>query len=291
VLVDLVQTITRDGVRLDGSFQEPTLSVGPGLPDAVCFVHGTGGNFYTSTLFDHLAGRFLQQGVAVLRVNTRGHDLISNATNARGGIRLGAAYEVLDDCRQDLAAWLEWLGQRGCKRLALLGHSSGAIKCLYALAHDPDLPVVCAIALSPPRLSYSWFCAGPQRQVFLDTFQRAEQLVAQEQPAALLEAPVPLPMAITAAGYLEKYGPDERYNFLRFVAGVACPTLLTLGSIEAEKHTAFQGTAEALQKLFPRPKRLTVATIPGGDHMYTDVRGELSEVVEQWLQSRGGGQG
>src|ERR1043165_4881223 len=108
MLIDLVQTTTRDGVRLDGSLQTPTASRHHGWPlDGVCMVHGTGGNFYGSTLFDALAEQSLQQGCAVLRVNTRGHDGISNAVTLKGGRRLGAAYEVVADCCHDLAAWIE----------------------------------------------------------------------------------------------------------------------------------------------------------------------------------------
>jgi len=36
--------------------------------------------------------------------------------------------------------------------------------------------------------------------------------VREGHPAALLDVKLPLPFAITAAGYAEKYGPDERYN-------------------------------------------------------------------------------
>src|SRR5262245_32944161 len=97
MLVDLVQVWTRDGLRLAGAFQ--AASAAPALPvDALCFVHGTGGNFYSSTLFDALAERVLALGCTVLRVNTRGHDLMSNAALAQGGRRQGAAYEVVDDC-------------------------------------------------------------------------------------------------------------------------------------------------------------------------------------------------
>jgi alpha/beta superfamily hydrolase len=284
LLVDLVQTTARDGIRLDGIFQEGAGPAAVALPDAVCFVHGTGGNFYSSSLVDFLAEHWRALGCHISRINTRGHDLMSNASTARGGLRLGAAYEALDDCRHDLAAWLDWLTQRGCRRIALVGHSSGAVKCLYALAHEPDLPAACVIALSPPRLSYSWFCSGPQKDVFLETILRAEELVAHGQPAALLEVSVPLPMAITAAGYLEKYAVEERYNFLRFIASVPCPQLLTLGSIEAEKNMAFQGTTQALQELFPKPRQLTVATIAGGDHFYTNVRPELATTIEAWLR-------
>src|SRR5437870_1930615 len=140
MLVDLVQTTTRDGMRLDGMLQMPSnASAWP--VDGLCFVHGTGGNFYGSTLFDALAERCLQRGCAVLRVNTRGHDGISTAVTAKGGRRLGAAYEIVDDCRHDLAAWIDLLKARVGPRVGLIGHSLGAVKCLYAPAHDAALDV------------------------------------------------------------------------------------------------------------------------------------------------------
>jgi DNA-binding beta-propeller fold protein YncE len=207
-------------------FQVPAQPARLALPvDGWCFLHGTGGNFYSSVLFDCLAERFLEMGCAVLRVNTRGHDGISNAATAERSLRQGAAYEVVDECRHDVAAWLEWLRQRAGPRIGLLGHSSGAVKALYAIAHEPQLSPARLVAHSPPRLSYEVFCAGAKRAEFLETYVHAEQLVSYGQPAALMDVKVPMPFVITAAGYLEKYGPDERYNFLRFLASVKCPTL------------------------------------------------------------------
>ena len=153
MVVDLVQVITRDGVRLDGAFRAAAAPSSIAV-DAFCLVHGTGGNFYSSSLFDAFADRLLSLGCGVLRINTRGHDGISTAVTAKGGRRLGAAYEVVDDCRHDLGAWIDWLKQRGCPRIGLIGHSLGAVKCLYALAQEPQLAATCVIALSPPRLSY-----------------------------------------------------------------------------------------------------------------------------------------
>jgi pimeloyl-ACP methyl ester carboxylesterase len=280
--VELVQTTTRDGVRLDGMFRSaPAAWAGV---DAFCLVHGTGGNFYSSSLFDAFAERLLARGCGVLCVNTRGHDGISNAQTARGGRRLGAAYEVVDDCRHDLAAWLEWLRGRAGPRVGLLGHSLGAVKCLYTLAQEPQLGAAAVIAVSPPRLSYSTFCSGPEAAEFLATYHRAEELVQAGQPAALLDVRLPLPFVITAAGYVEKYGPDERYNFLHFVAGVPCPTLVTLGAVEVENNMAFRGVPEALGELGARYPRLQVVTIPGADHFYTGARPALLERVEVWLQ-------
>jgi pimeloyl-ACP methyl ester carboxylesterase len=279
MLVDLVQTTTRDGLRLDGMFQP---AANPAVPlDAAVCVHGTGGNFYSSTLFDTLAERLLALGVAVLRANTRGHDLMSNAATARGGVRLGAAYEAFDDCRHDLAAWAAWLRQQGRSRIALVGHSSGALKCLYAQAHEPDPAVACLLALSPPRLSYSWFAAGEKAAEFLNTYQQAQALVAAGEPNALLDVKFPLPFVLTAAGFAEKYGPDERYNYLRFLGRLRCPTLVTLGDVEAANNVAFRGAAEEIANIAPGVR---VQTVAGADHFYTGVREALIACVEPWLR-------
>jgi pimeloyl-ACP methyl ester carboxylesterase len=283
VLVDLVQTTTRDGVRLDGMFQAATAPPALSL-NALCFIHGTGGNFYGSTLFDTLGERLLALGVDVLRVNTRGHDGISTAVTARGGRRQGAAYEVADECRHDLAAWLTWLRDRAGPRVGLLGHSMGAVKALYATAHDTQLNPACVIAVSPPRLSYSAFCASADGPQFLETFADAERRVQAGTPGALLEVKLPLPYVITAAGYVEKYGPDERYNYLRFVSGLSCPVLVTLGEVEVANNMAFAGAPEELARLAARRPGLRTEVIGTADHFYTAAREALVARVETWLR-------
>jgi pimeloyl-ACP methyl ester carboxylesterase len=283
MIVDLVQTTTRDGVRLDGMYQAAPLP--PALPlNAICFIHGTGGNFYNSALFDALGERLLALGVGVLRVNTRGHDGISTAVTARGGRRQGAAYEVADECRHDLAAWLAWLRDRAGPRVGLLGHSMGAVKALYATAHDTQLDPAVVVAVSPPRLSYSAFCASPDGPQFLKTFAEAEQRVQAGAPGSLMEVKLPLPYVITAAGYVEKYGPDERYNYLRFVGSLRCPVLVTLGEVEVMNNMAFAGAPDELSRLAGRHPRLRTDVIAGADHFYTGVREALVGRVESWLR-------
>jgi pimeloyl-ACP methyl ester carboxylesterase len=284
MLVELVQTTTRDGLRLDGVFHPSHSGSSACGVDAFCFLHGTGGNFYSSSLFDELGERLQALGCGVLRVNTRGHDAVSTAQTEQGGRRQGAAYEVVDHCRHDVAAWLDWLRQRVGARVGLLGHSMGAVKCLYALAHEPQNAPVCAVAISPPRLSYSWFCSSPEGADFLETYRLAEQHVSKGQAAALLEVKLPLPLLITAGGLVEKYGPDERYNYLRFLPGVNCPTLITFGSVEVEKNMAFREAPQAVAELATKRKHLSVETIPGADHFYNGCRGSLSACVQTWLR-------
>lgn len=282
MLVDLVRITTRDGYHLDGMLQRPAAASRLDL-DAACFIHGTGGNFYSSSMFDGFGQKFLDLGCAVLRVNTRGHDGISTAVTTRGGVRLGAAYETVADCRHDLAACLDWLRGNVGSRLALLGHSLGAVKCVYAVAQDPTSAPQRLIAISPPRLSYSWFCAVAQAADFLASYQQAEALVADGKPGALVEVKLPLPMAITAAGYVEKYGPDERYNYLKFLAGVSCPTLVLLGEVEVGKNMAFQETPSEVARLAERHRHLALEVVAGADHFYTGVREEAWQAMARWL--------
>ncbi len=133
--VELVQVRTADGVRLDGALSIPKhfdpqrkTSV-----DALLAVHGTGSNFYGSGLFEGLLPKLLANGLAVVRVNTRGHDVISNAATLQGSRRMGSSLERVEDCSHDLVAWAEFLVLRGHSAIGLVGHSLGAIKSIYTM--------------------------------------------------------------------------------------------------------------------------------------------------------------
>jgi pimeloyl-ACP methyl ester carboxylesterase len=273
--VDWVRVTTRDGVMLDGVWQ----AAQGGLVDAVCMVHGTGGNFYSSSLLNDVAERFLSLGVGVMRVNTRGHDLMSSSATVNGSRRFGAAYEVVDDCRHDLAAWIDWLSANVGPRVLLVGHSLGAVKCLYAQTHEPSDTVVGVLSLSPPLLSHERFMRHPDADPFRASYALAMQRVQAGEPSALIEAKQPLALHISASGFVEKYGPDERYNYLRFVDKVTVPTLTTFGGVEVQHNLAFQQAPELLGAL-SRP----VLVVPEGDHFYNGVRYALWQGVAGWLR-------
>jgi alpha-beta hydrolase superfamily lysophospholipase len=287
MLVDLIQTTTRDGVRLDGVYQTPPRPAQAGLAvDAFLLIHGTGGSFYSSSLLESLGERLLDLGCGVLRGNTRGHDLASTASTPRGGIRQGAAYEVVDECRHDLTAWSAWLRQQGCSRIGWLGHSLGAVKCLYTAAREVP-PPACVVAVSPPRLSHSWLSEDVQGEPFRLAFQLARARVQAGRADELIEVQRPLPMLITAGGFVEKYGPDERYNFLRFITQVPCPVLATYGSVEVATNRAFQEVPTELRALAEQQPWLAVEVIEGADHFYLAGRDVLADRVADWLRRTG----
>lgn len=283
MIVDLVRTKTDDDVRLDGILQSPASEGSTPSEWVVVCLHGVGGNFYGSTLFDDIAAPFLDRGIHVLRVNTRGHDGFSFATGKRR--RQGAAFEIVDECRLDLAAWLSFLSQeRGFKNIILAGHSLGAIKAVYATAMDA-LPIAAVLAMSPPRLSNVAFQNGEQSAEFFGDMAEAERLYQAGRPDTLLAARVPFPILISAACYIDKYGPKETYNILRYIERLACPTLFTYGQLELEKGgIAFAGLPEAIGARHLPEQQVEVRSIGDADHMYSGVRPALAECISDWLE-------
>ncbi len=283
MLVDLVQVTASDGVRLHGALESP--SEKPDAPlDAWLCIHGTGSNFYAGSTLAGLAPKLLAQGAAVLRANTRGHDIVSTGPSAGGRWLQGAAFERVDEAPLDLTAWIALLRERGYQRIGLLGHSMGAIKAILTLAGDDAPAVEALVAASPPRLSHERFNQSSQGEGFRQTLAQCEQMVSDGRGDELIFVKFPLAYYITAAGFLDRYGPEERYNVLRLVSRVKCPTLATFGSSEVQAHEAFCGMPEELPPLATPENSLQVAVIAGADHNYTGCHDSLAAVIDKWLR-------
>ncbi|HZZ30088.1 MAG TPA: alpha/beta fold hydrolase [Pirellulales bacterium] len=282
--VELVQVRTADGLRLVGALAMPKHVDSPRQPpvDAVLCVHGTGSNFYASALFEGLASKLLADGIAVLRVNTRGHDVLSIASTLHGPQRAGSALEHVDDCRHDLVAWLECLAARGCQSVALVGHSLGAIKALYTAVRMQHPALVRLVAISPPRLSHAHYLSSEKRDEFLAHYRLAQEHLAAGHGEALMEIKTPLPFLVSAASFIDKYGPEEKYNFLRELDRINLPTLFAFGDVELQEMN-FRGLPEAILAAASPAQNIRVVTIAGANHIYTGQIDELAHKIRAWL--------
>ena len=292
MIVDLVHTTTDDGFRLDGVLQSSHSDADQSSQrTAVVCLHGVGGNFYGSTLLESVANALTEINCDVLRINTRGHDAYSIAHTTSKQPHQGAAFETVDDCRLDIAGWITWLRDRGYQKVILLGHSLGAVKVIYTQAYQPHPEVIAVVAISPPRLSCQAFQNGEQSARFFETLSDAQRLVESGQGQTLIKTRVPVPLLISAAGFIDKYGPAERYNFLEFATTVDCPLLFTFGSRELEHGgIAFAGLPSAIEALANRCKKphwqAEVAVIEGADHHYRQGREELNSRLIDWLEQQ-----
>ena len=282
--VELLQARTADGVRLDGALAVPKHrdSSHPPSVDAALCIHGTGSNFYAASVFEGLEPKLLADGIAVLRANTRGHDTISTAATLGGPKRLGSSLENVDDCRHDIVAWLEFLIQRGLHSVALIGHSLGAIKALHCVAHSPHPTIKRLVAISPPRLSHEFYCNSERRDEFLEHYRTAQELMQAGRGETLMEIKTPLPFLVSAASFLDKYGPDEKYNFLKHLDRITMPTLFVFGEVELAELN-FRGLAETVAEGTLPAQNVRVVTVGGANHVYTGRLDELSHKLRSWL--------
>ena len=93
---------------------------------------------------------------------------------------------------------------------------------------------------------------------------------------------------MTARVYVEKYGPDERYDVLKHLPHVRTPLLVTIGGEEGvhpdrADRFGFGGLAEKVAAQAEQQPNLAFELIPGADHQYTHRTDQLWTAVEHWL--------
>ena len=228
--VELIRAKTADGVLLDGTLQRPEGVDSTSQNTAWLLVHGTGSNFYSSGVLHAFAEQLVRHGCSVARINTRGHDIISALPGERMPLSGGAAFESIADCVHDLRAWVDELIRRDFPRVVLVGHSMGGVKAIFSQAHDPHPNVVAVVGVSPPRFCHAEWQSSPQATTFRADFRRATVLVESGRGSELMLVQQPLPLWLTAAGFLAKYGPHDDYDFVPLLPRLTCPTLLIVGS-------------------------------------------------------------
>ena len=224
--LELVQVRTADGVRLDGAWRypkgrsctrtRPSMRSFASTAPAVISTPARSAKDSRAQTSRRWAGRAPSEHV-------RGHDVISNAATLQGPRRLGSSLERVDDCCHDLIAWTQFLVECGFQSIAVIGHSLGGIKTVYAaVTVRPHPAVKRLIVASPPRLAHGYYLASEQQETFQSHYREAERYVAAGKADELMNIRFPLPFLVSAASFLEKYGPDEKYNFLRYLKQIAC---------------------------------------------------------------------
>jgi pimeloyl-ACP methyl ester carboxylesterase len=280
--LSLVRVETTDGIVLDGALYRPLQS--GNLPiDAFLLVHGTGSNFYAPGVLETFTGQAIAEGTAVLRVNTRGHDGICSLPARTGSVQGGATCERISDCVLDVGAWVNLLEGRGYVRIVLVGYSMGGVKAIYSQAYAPHSAVRGIVGISPPRFSHERLSSGLRGETFAAEFSRASQLVADGQGETLLPVTQPLPFVATAAGYVEKYGPANRYDYIPLLTQLGCPALILIGSESIRTSAAFDDLPAAIAAV-GRPN-IVCSVIEGANISYKGCDMVPFQHALDWLRA------
>lgn len=287
----IVETQTGDGLRLNGFLQttgddplsSEIASTYPSRKIVWIVVHGVAGNFYDSSLLASVTEFLLESGCDVLRVNTRGRDPIAYFATPGGRTRVGAAYEMIEDCQLDLAAWIGYSRNLGYQKIGLLGHSLGAVKSV--IVARSNVAIHALICLSPPRLVPSVLSSDIKySEQFREDLERATQLVQQGKSESLLSIRFPQPMLISAATFLDKYGREEPYDYVEMAKSIHVRSLWCFGEAEVGGHRAsFRDCDQLLSSCVASMSNHTIRVIPKADHAYTNARGDLIGQIRAWF--------
>ena len=280
MLADLVQVITEDGIPLNGAYLAPTITDRLSHIDCLCFFHGDTGHFYRP-LYLELGARLAAQGVAFLSANRRGHDIVSNGI--RDGALQGYAHESVADSGLDYAAWLELLRARGHTSIALVGHSGGAVRAVYAQSTAQFEAVQAVIAVSPGEYHHQGLI-DLHGEVFSDTYCQAQTLLEQGQPDVYLRPGMPFGATWSARAFVDCFHPDCRYSVTARAANTSCPTLFVFGAEECAGPQELPLCGAAMRRLRDAAyAHVTVEVVDGANHGYEGRAVELFEVIRHWL--------
>jgi pimeloyl-ACP methyl ester carboxylesterase len=241
---------------------------------ALLFVHGVAMNFYLPPLVT-FGQELTERGRHSFVINTRGHDWICRGGNlTRFG---GSAYEVLEDCLPDLDAALDYLKERGYRRIVLIGHSLGAIKSLIYQGTRRRADVVGIVSCSAPRQFYSERAA--RQPGFREVIEEAERKIAGGKGEELLSVSVgAAPGIFTARTHVNKYGKDDRNDCRPYARRIGCPLLAIVGSEEPGFFHEYAQELAALAGANSRYER-----VEGANHFYNRRIGEIVALIDDWL--------
>ena len=279
--MSLVRARTRDGVWLDGILTEPrrTRNV------AFIWVHGLGSVFSSGQpLIRELSRRLNVAGIAYLKLNTRGHDVV-----ARGGRRLaGAALERFADSVEDIHTAIALARTAGYRRIVLGGHSTGANKVLHYAARRRDRRVIGAMLLGPVS-----DIAGEMKRVGRRELRRR---VAVAERIARRDGDALVPRAFgfwSARRYLSLYRPGEAEDVFPYYRAdarwtalrrVRLPIAAVIGARDEYLDRRPRELLDAFARNATRARSFTGIVIPGARHGFQGHEDELTRAVVRWIQ-------
>jgi len=290
---ELVRTFTEDGLELQGLFCPSAETNGT----ALLHIHGFTGNFYEERFVDRIAEQVVKRGYAFLAANTRGHDyrsgFIKKTVSGLTHVRIGTAYEILEECVFDIKAWIDFLQRRGYLKVILEGESAGPLKTVFYQHQTQDERVQGMVLISPVDH------IGLQRMVTAEKYDEAinvaKQMIKHGKSDELMPR-IYCPLwdfSISARTYLNAFGPDTKSGIFNFhdpnarfeeLSTIKCPILATYGTVrEAVVGNNVEEALSIIKKRAISSKRCDTAIVRDAPHDYLGHEEELSEIIENWI--------
>jgi pimeloyl-ACP methyl ester carboxylesterase len=251
-------------------------------------VHGLGSTFSSGQpLIRALSGRLNAAGIGYLKLNTRGHGVVT-----RAGKRLaGAAFEHFGESVHDIRATIALAVRSGYRRVILAGHSTGANKVLHYMARTRDRRVAGLILLGPVS-----DVAGERKRIGRRELARrvaAAERIARRDPEAL----VPRAWGFRSAGrFISLYRPGEAedvFPYYRPDAGwtalrrIRVPLAVIVGGRDEYLDRRPEALAAAFERNAIRVRSFRGIVVPRANHGFRGHERALVREIVRWARTVG----
>jgi pimeloyl-ACP methyl ester carboxylesterase len=262
---------------------------------AVVWIHGWGVNFYQPT-YVQIGRALAERGYTCITANTRMHD-IGNVAGYRDGRRLrgGGYWGVRSEAVRDIAAWIDFAGDRGFDKVILVGHSAGWAVVRAYQGEKQDRRVVGVVLASGAVRAYTPPIHPDQLADGTRQHEEATRLLADGRGDDLLRIPNrPFPAFISAATFLDDANtPVEYGDFFGektpnpAVTRLRCPLLAFFGTREPDVGTEadLELVKSCIQRQSSGPSRVDTVMIRGADHMYAGEEARVAQTIAEWADT------
>lgn len=280
---------TNDSLKLQGVEYRPDQR-----DVCVLFVHGMSGNFIENDYANILGIKFAENGIGFLYGHNRGYGHVndirtSNKTdNGYVTKRIGASYEIFDECILDIDAWVTKVKELGYEKIILAGHSLGVPKVLYYnYKNKPDL---LGMNLMSPADMIGLIKA---QMGYEKLFKEARRNVAEGKPLRLLSEKIWDWYSLSSQTFLSLFDENGVGNNLPIhdsggdysqLESIKSPLLVVMGEKDDVGINSLESDIDLIGKKAINTKSFSKVFISKANHNYEDCEVELAEVLLKWLK-------
>ena len=278
---------TQDKLRLDGLLFEPD----SGSKIGIMHLHGRAGNFCANTFFGAMANVYTEAGFGFLTVNLRGHDHIADFRVGKTEQlkRIGAAFDIFEDCAIDIAAWLDFFRSKGYEKIILQGHSQGGAKAVYFLNEETRNDVVALVLISPADAV--GLLKKHSKEIFERDLAEAKNLLAQGKGEEFLSCKVRDWYYVSAKTFINEFGENTAANIFPIAHS---DDFIKLKNIK-KPIPDFYGSEEDITINSPEidlgiiaknlvNKKSETFIIDGANHTYLGFEDQAANSVAKWIK-------
>jgi pimeloyl-ACP methyl ester carboxylesterase len=277
---------TSDKLRLDGLLFELERKSKIGI----LHLPGRAGNFYANGFLDAMVQVYIDSGFGFLSVNTRGHDHIADFRIGQTEQlrRIGAAFDIFEECVLDIDAWLEFFRARGYEKIILQGHSQGGSRAVYFLNQKLQSDIVALVLASPADAA--GLLKKYSKQFFENDLVKAQDMVVQGRGGELLPCKIRDFYYVSAKSFVDEFGHGSKANIFPIfengdfakLENIKVPVLAFYGGKEDICINSPKQDLETIARHLKNPKSKTFI-IDDADHTYLGFENKVSRSIVDWI--------